>query len=254
MDEAPAILAPFNQQAAFAQRGGDHRLIGRALTDRGIVRFACGLADAAQSDLDASGDAFNEAGDALHASAAASAASLVARLRGDTHGAIARAQFARGWAAPATVGMVAAQLSIAEAALDAGNLASGFWAHLEATNVLGDAALPENTRRRLAAYADWLNVGDNARRRPSTPTAAGTAAPAGVSELTARALHGRVGVEHLERARTLLPTAGPAATVGFVAASLAIAFIALRAGQLHDASQAFADAHLLGRTVPPEPE
>jgi hypothetical protein len=240
VSEATPILAPFDHEAAVAERAGDRRLLGRALVDRGIVRFACGLADAAQSDLDGAGDAFNEAGDPVAASAAASAASLVARLRGDLHGAIARAQFARGWAPRGTVGMVAAQLSIAEAALDAGNLAPGFWAHLEATNVLGEAALPEPTRRRLAAYADWLNADDNAAKRPATPAIAGAPAPTETIESVADALRAGRPIERAE------------SEVGFITARLAAAFVALRAGQLQTASQAFADAHLLGRPVPPE--
>ncbi len=245
----PATLAWFDRRLRGAEGLGDPRVIGHALLDSGIVRFAYGMTEDAQRDLDRAGDTLEGAGDGVGAALAASAGSLVARLSGDVHGAVARAQFARGWAPPGSVGTVAAQLAIAEAALDAGDRVPGLWGYIEATNVLGEAALPEETRRRLAAYADWLNEGDNAASRPPTPRLSGIAAPPATAGRIAASFQGQVGVDDLA-ARTA-PDETDETTVGHVASGLAAGVLALRAERLQAASQSFADAHLLGRTGPP---
>ncbi|MEJ2853703.1 MULTISPECIES: hypothetical protein [unclassified Saccharothrix] len=220
---------------------------GAALLDRGLVRFAAGLLEDAQSDLDDAGDVLMEAGNRAAAAVAASIASLTARCRGDREGAVARAMFARGWAPPETVAAVAGHIAVAEAALDAHDPGPGLWAYMETTNVFGDNGLGDDTREALAAYADWLNEGDYAERRPTTPDLTGHRADPRVLDAVGRALLGEIPVDGLTAAQTATTD-----TLAHVAAGAALGVLHFRRGDGEEASETIVDAHLFGATIPPD--
>lgn len=239
-------LEVFERRLARVAGGGDRAATAAATLDTGLVQFALGQLEDALKSLDGAGDALRESGYQGAAAVVASIASLVARVRGDVQGAVGRAQFARGWAPPGTAAAVAGHIAVALAALEAGDRGPGIWALLEATNVLADAGLPQSTRVALAAYADWLNVGDNFSRRPRTPNLSERAASPAVVDTLARALLGETSVDRLDAARQ-----GPLDALGYAAASTALAVLFLRLGREQHASQSIVDAHLLGQIVPP---
>ncbi|NUT93653.1 MAG: hypothetical protein HOY78_16700 [Saccharothrix sp.] len=219
---------------------------GAALLDRGLVRFAAGHLEDAQSDLDAAGDALRESGDQEAAALAASIASLTARCRGDREGAVARALFARGWAPPETASTVAGHIAVAESAMDAADLGPGIWGYIEATNVFGDNGLSDDTRDALTTYADWLNEADHAERRPTTPDLTHHRATPDLLDAVGRALLGEIPTDGLT---TGSPDGDP---LGHAATAATLAVLHSRQGQGRQASEAIVEAHLLGATVPPD--
>jgi hypothetical protein len=240
------VLDRFDQRVAQVRAGGDRAVVGAAVLDRGLVYFGRGRFDEAVTDLDEAADALHGSGYQAAAAVVASVASLVARVHGDLPGAVARAQFARGWAPPASTAAVAGHVAVAEAALDAGDVGPGIWAYLEATNVLGDAGLPEPTRRGLAAYADWLSTGENLARRRRTPLLDGARAGGGMMGVLQAVLLGQAGVDHLAEARP----SPDHDLLGHAVAGVGLTVTYFRAGRDQPAARAIVEAHLLGVRLP----
>jgi hypothetical protein len=246
-DAPDELLDRFDRRVDDVRAAGDQAVIGAAVLDRGLIRFARGRFDDAVADLDEAAAAMHEAGYQAAAAVVASIASLVARVRGDGPGADGRALTAQGWAPPSSTAAVAAAIAAAEVTLDRGDPEAGAGHLLLAAEDRGEGALDEPARGALSGWAEWLRVPGNLARRRPTPRLDGARAGDLVTGALEAVLLGQAGIEDLEATRP----APEHDLLGHAAAGAGLAVTHFRHGRDEGATRAVVEAHLLGFPLPP---